>query len=169
MPIGMSQLGFLASCAAVETASNPMNAKNTTPAAPTIPQKPPNLCVVPSAVVNSPAGGMYGVWLAGSTKLQPSAMTRTTIATLVITIRLFTHADCWVPRMSSSESTSRMNTAGMFMIPCTPVSACVWNGEWLHWYGTFNPKYWSSLLKYSLQAMATVAAPTAYSSTRSHP
>ena len=31
------------------------------------------------------------------------------------------------------------------------------------------PKYSSTLLKYSLHAMATVAAPTAYSSTRSQP
>ena len=41
MPIGMSRLGFFASCAAVETASNPMNAKNTTPAAPSTPMMPP--------------------------------------------------------------------------------------------------------------------------------
>ena len=30
IPIGMSRLGFFVSCAAVETASKPMNAKNTT-------------------------------------------------------------------------------------------------------------------------------------------
>ncbi len=41
MPIGMSREGFLASCAAVETASNPMYAKNTTPAAPSTPMMPP--------------------------------------------------------------------------------------------------------------------------------
>jgi len=41
MPIGMSRLGFFASCAAVETASNPMKAKKTTPAAPRIPMMPP--------------------------------------------------------------------------------------------------------------------------------
>ncbi len=39
--MGMSRFGFLASCAAVDTASKPMNAKNTMPAAFTIPQKPP--------------------------------------------------------------------------------------------------------------------------------
>ena len=41
MPIGMSRLGFFASCAAVDTASKPMNAKNTTPPAPRIPISPP--------------------------------------------------------------------------------------------------------------------------------
>jgi hypothetical protein len=39
----MSLLGFLASCAAVDTASNPMYAKNTTPAAPRMPMMPPKL------------------------------------------------------------------------------------------------------------------------------
>jgi hypothetical protein len=41
MPIGMSRLGLTVSCAAVDTASNPMYAKNTTPAAPMMPQNPP--------------------------------------------------------------------------------------------------------------------------------
>jgi hypothetical protein len=41
MPIGMSRFGFLASCAAVDTASKPMNAKKTTPAAPRMPRTPP--------------------------------------------------------------------------------------------------------------------------------
>ena len=34
MPIGMSRCGFFASCAAVETASNPIYAKNITAGAP---------------------------------------------------------------------------------------------------------------------------------------
>jgi len=41
IPIGKSFLGFFVSCAAVETASNPIKAKNTTPAAPNIPNIPP--------------------------------------------------------------------------------------------------------------------------------
>ena len=40
MPIGMSRIGRLASCAAVETASKPMKAKNTTAAPRTTPEKP---------------------------------------------------------------------------------------------------------------------------------
>ena len=61
MPIGMSRLGFLASCAAVDTASNPMKAKNTTPAAPKIPIRPPYGCVMPCPVVYVVEAGMYGV------------------------------------------------------------------------------------------------------------
>jgi hypothetical protein len=41
MPNGMSFFGFFVSCAAVDTASNPMNAKKTTPAAPRMPMMPP--------------------------------------------------------------------------------------------------------------------------------
>jgi hypothetical protein len=41
IPIGMSRFGSFASCAAVDTASKPMNAKNTTPAAPRMPMTPP--------------------------------------------------------------------------------------------------------------------------------
>ena len=51
MPIGMSRFGFFASCAAVETASNPMYAKNTTPAAPRMPMIPPYGCTTPCGVV----------------------------------------------------------------------------------------------------------------------
>jgi hypothetical protein len=51
MPIGMSRFGFFASCAAVDTASKPMNAKNTTPAAPRMPITPPYGCVTPCGVV----------------------------------------------------------------------------------------------------------------------
>jgi hypothetical protein len=60
-----------------------------------------------------------------------------------------------------------MITAGMFMIPVTPSIDS--SGEWRHWYGMSHPKYPSTLLKYSLHAIDTVAAPTAYSSTRSQP
>ncbi len=47
--MGMSRLGFLASCAAVETASNPMKAKKTTPPAPRIPMMPPKWWETPCA------------------------------------------------------------------------------------------------------------------------
>ena len=40
IPIGISLLGFFASWAAVDTASNPMNAKNTTAAPPSTPPHP---------------------------------------------------------------------------------------------------------------------------------
>src|SRR5207237_9606541 len=91
-----------------------------------------------------------------------------TIVTFVTTMMLLTTADSLMPRMSRSVSASRMNSAGTFMMPCTPFTLS--NGEWHHSYGTCQPIAQSStLLKYWLHTMETVAAPTAYSSTRSQP
>ncbi len=113
------------------------------------------------------AAGIMGVWLAGLMNPQPIAMTRSTMVTFVTTMSPFTNADSCVPRMSSSDSAMRMAMAGMFTIPWTP--SIISNGECRQAYGTLNPTYPRTRLKYSLQAMATVAAPTAYSSTRSQP
>src|SRR5688572_28907028 len=99
-------------------------------------------------------------------KPQPTKITARTIDTLRTTIRLLTHADSEMPRISRPDRIARMTTAGMFMIPVTP-SADVSNGEWYHWYGISIPTNISTRMAYSLQAIATVAAPTAYSSTRS--
>ena len=112
---------------------------------------------------------MIGVWLAGLMNPHPIPITISTILTLMITIRPLTYADSFVPRMSSAVRMSRMKTAGMLMIPCAPVSCATSNGECAHWYGMRRPNHSSTRLKYSLQAIATVAAPTAYSSTRSQP
>src|SRR5579859_1216631 len=169
MPMGMSRLGFFASCAAVDTASKPMNAKKTMPAAVTMPPKPPNACVTPASSLYSVGAGMYGLWFAAFMKPQPSTMMRTTIVTFVTTMSVLTNADSRMPRMSRSVSRSRMPTAGRLMMPCVPVAASVWKGEWQSAYGMPVPKRPSSLLRYSLHAMATVAAPMAYSSTRSQP
>ncbi len=48
----------------------------------------------------------------------PRMMTISTIVTFVTTINPFSSADSFVPRISTSVRTSRMNTAGRFMIPC---------------------------------------------------
>ena len=54
IPIGMSRFGFFASCAAVDTASKPIKAKNTMAAPPTIPPQPqvkkPSWPGVPSGI-----------------------------------------------------------------------------------------------------------------------
>ena len=64
-------------------------------------------------------------------------------------------------------------SAGTFITPCAVTvplaSRSASNGEWHHPYGISVPKYSSSLFRYSLHAMPTVAAPIAYSSTRSQP
>src|SRR5215204_1473740 len=111
---------------------------------------------------------MNGVWLAGLMKPQPTKITASTIDTFRTTMTLLTHADSEIPRINRPERIARITTAGMFMIPVTP-SAEVSNGEWYHWYGISIPMNISTRFAYSLQAIATVAAPTAYSSTRSQP
>src|SRR5712692_1665487 len=83
IPRGMSFVGLRASCAAVETASNPMYAKNTTPAPRRMPDQP-----------NSPRtpvfGGMKGCqWFGGflvvSRKAAAIPINIHTIATFKIT------------------------------------------------------------------------------------
>jgi hypothetical protein len=51
------------------------------------------------------------------------AMTAMTILTLVTTMMPFTKADSCVPRMSSSDSATRIAMAGRFTMPWTPSSA----------------------------------------------
>ena len=71
IPMGKSRRGFLVSSAVVETASNPMKAKKTI-AAPLM--TPPNPL------------GMNGCQLVGLTMNEPKAMTKTTTATLIMTM-----------------------------------------------------------------------------------
>src|SRR5579862_246210 len=88
--IGRSRCGFLASCAAVETASNPIYAKNTTAAPRTTPLQP-NLPNVPEL------GAIKGCQFPALTKKKPNPMTRRTIATLMNTTMLLNRADSWMP------------------------------------------------------------------------
>src|SRR5450631_4127366 len=104
MPIGMSRCGFFASCAAVETASNPMYAKNTTPAPLRIPEKPNE--------PNSPVfGGMKGCQL--SVLMNPAQATRNvrTTATLITTIHEVKLADSLTPTTSSVVTPATTTTA----------------------------------------------------------
>ncbi len=48
---------------------------------------------------------------------QPITITINTMETFVTTMMLLTVADSCMPRISSSDSTRRMKTAGTFMIP----------------------------------------------------
>ena len=90
MPIGMSRCGFFASCAAVETASNPIYAKKMMPAACTTPLQPkwPNVPVF---------GGMNGTQFAPSTTNMPKPMNRMITATLIATTIALKRADWWMP------------------------------------------------------------------------
>ncbi len=96
MPIGMSFCGLRASCAVVETASNPIYAKKITLAPLSTPDQPkwPKWPVF---------GGMNGCQLAAAiagcllTKIAASAMNTSTTETLIITIAEFRFADSFTP------------------------------------------------------------------------
>src|SRR5208282_2273280 len=99
-------------------------------------------------------------------KLQPMAMKANTMPTFTATITALTVADSDVPLISKRVRMRTMNSAGMFMMPCAPVPISVSKGEWQQEYGILPPH---NLFKYSLQAIDTVPAPNAYSSTRAQP
>ena len=82
MPMGMSRCGRFVSSAVVETASNPMNAKNTIAAPLITPVKP---------------FGIYGCQFPGFTMNPPYEITNTTTATLIITIIVFVFALSRIP------------------------------------------------------------------------
>src|SRR5215471_11112793 len=86
MPIGMSRWGFLASCAAVLTASKPIYAKNTKLAPRKMPDQP-----------NSPQwplfGGTKGCQLAELIARAAPRMNSTTTASFTNTIKLLNLAD----------------------------------------------------------------------------
>ena len=104
----MSRCGFFASCAAVDTVSNPMYAKKTSPAPRSTPDQP--------NVPHSPAfGGMNGFQLVGLMCERLTTTTSSTIATLRITIRVLTRADSRMPITSTVDITSTMATAGRLM------------------------------------------------------
>src|SRR5437899_8035390 len=90
MPRGMSFWGFFASCAAVDTASNPMNAKKMTPAPRSTPLQPnsPNLPLF---------GGMNGCQFALLMYCMPNAMNNSSTATLIMTMTLLKLADSRIP------------------------------------------------------------------------
>src|SRR5579871_928879 len=105
MPIGMSRAGFFASCAAVDTASKPMYAKNITPAPRSTPLQPND----PNAPV---FGGTNGVRFARFTYTAPAATNTTSTATLITTSTVFAFADSLMPTMSSADTSKTMTKAG---------------------------------------------------------
>src|SRR5205809_217891 len=110
MPIGMSRCGFFASCAAVDTASNPMYAKNTTAAARTTPVQPnsPNLPV---------AAGTNGAQFDDFTYMKPKPITRNTIASFTNTMTLLNRADSLIPITSSVVTIASSTIAGTLITP----------------------------------------------------
>ena len=82
IPIGMSRCGRFVSSAVVETASKPMNAKNTIAAPLITPVNP---------------FGMYGCQFPGFTMKPPKEMTKTTTATFRTTMAVFALALSRIP------------------------------------------------------------------------
>src|SRR5882672_6581450 len=114
----------------------------------------------------------------------PTATTRRMIVTLSMTMKLLTVADSLMPMTSTVDMRMTMNTAGRLIhapVKMSPTFAhpataavtfacehhCV--GEPASCAGNVMPKLLSSETKWPDQPTPTVAAPAAYSSTRSHP
>ena len=85
----MSRCGFFASCAAVETASKPMYAKNTIDAARNTPGQPK--CPLASS------GGTNGCQFAGLTNCSENATKSRITTSLIATTTAFSDADCVMP------------------------------------------------------------------------
>src|ERR1035437_496566 len=99
-------------------------------------------------------------------KCQPMAMNANTMPTFTATMIELTVADSDVPLISKRVRMRTINSAGMFMKPWAPVTGSASKGEWHQEYGILPPH---NLFKYSLQAIDTVPAPNAYSSTSAQP
>src|ERR1700733_7354046 len=152
MPIGMSRWGSFASCAAVETASKPMQAKNTTEAPRTTPDQP--------KWPNSPGlDGMRGCQLAEAPKAAPGRMKAATRKSVTATIILLSRADSLVPPISIAVSARTIRAAGMLTMPPTMVpsgSLTSVQGATAYWGGMGMPELRNSDAMSTDQPTATV-------------
>src|SRR5947199_10517304 len=127
---------------------------------------------------------MNGFQLPGFTYWRPNTITASTIVTFVITMTLLTVADCLMPTTSTYDISATMKMAGRLRYaPVANHPACVHpatlaanspcvqksNGAWVSLAGTWMPRKSSRLRKCPDHPTPTVAAPIAYSSTRSQP
>src|SRR5205823_12880390 len=127
---------------------------------------------------------MNGVQLAGRTCGRPTSTTSKTIPTLRTTIRLLTRADSLIPMTSTADISATMPTAGRLMMAPVRLSPgwaqpTAWAVTWamvhncvggaVRLAGIRTPNSPSRDTKWPDQPTPTVAAPAAYSSTRSQP
>src|SRR5439155_20558551 len=161
----MSFCGLRDSCAATDTASNPMYAKKITPA----PRRTPLHPYWP----NEPAfSGMKGCQLAALTNEAPPTITISTTATFTMTITVLTFADSLMPTTIRTVTAAVMSTAGRLITasglqPATLMSV---QGAAAIDTGKLMPtKSCRKLVMCPDQPTATVAAPSAYSRIRSQP
>src|SRR5690348_8087579 len=162
IPKGMSFCGFFASCAAVDTASNPMYAKNTS-VAPCIMPDHPNDPKLP--VFLGIKGCQFTViadqWPVAYHAASP--MKISTTETLIMTAVLLKFADSLTPitRIAVITTIAAIAKMSTWVGIVYPRIVNVTEGAGLN--GNFTPKYPSRLDMYPLQPTATVAAPKAYS------
>src|SRR6267378_2519875 len=126
-------------------------------------------CGTPSFTV---CGGMNGCQLAELTACAANAMNNSTTATLMNTITLLKLADSLIPTTSSVVTSPMMITAGRLKtaatcVPSGQVTIVPRAAERAH--GTSMCKSCRNDTTYPDQPIATVTAPSAYSSTRSQP
>src|SRR6185437_6126359 len=165
MPIGMSRCGFRASCAAVDTASNPMNAKKITPA-------PRSTPLHPKTPKWPSLGGTNGCQFARLMYAAPNATNNSSTTTLMITITVLSPADSRMPMMRSTEIASTTSAASTLNTPCTvlpPGSVTTDPGGPAHRAEMPNPKSCRKLWTLPAHPTAMVDAPRAYSRIRSQP
>src|SRR5882724_219125 len=117
-------------------------------------------------------GGTNGVKLEGWMNLHPMTMKTTMTETFRKTMTALTVEDSWVPLTKSNEISTTTNTAGRLMkpwmvVPSVRRTCC--HGEAKRAGGRLMPKLCNKATRVADQPMETVAAPTAYSSTRSQP
>jgi hypothetical protein len=113
----MSFAGLRASSAAVETASNPMNAKKMI-AAPV--NAPPQPC------------GVKGLKLAPEKYAAPTMRKMVSALSLMSTMTVLKLTASLTPRPSMKARTSTIKIAGMLMMPHTPVLGSHTEGGWVH-------------------------------------
>src|SRR5690606_4371839 len=135
--------------------------------------KKSNRPICPDCKSSSPGFvGIKGVWFAESIKDQPRQKNIRTTASMTITNMQITNEDTAVPMNRRSDSKQTIITAGRLINPVSvsPVAVSyVSQGPCNRNCGIFKPKPPRNLLKYCDQLTATVAAPKAYSRTRSQP
>src|SRR3954453_21644518 len=115
---------------------------------------------------------MKGCQFAGTMKKAPPPITISTTATLITTITALTDADSRTPTISSAVTATVIRTAGTLKTAVTgspPATATTVPGAALSAAGNARPSCASKVTKLPDHPTATVAAPSAYSSIKSHP
>ena len=194
MPMGMSRFGFFDSCAAVDTASKPIYAKKITAAPRHTPDHPK--CPKPPRFGGT-NGCQFAFSSSGrvTSVYPPTPMNTSSTATFTTTMKLLKFADSLMPTISTVVANMMPRNATRLNAPCCcgSVAGSICASASLSCSAIFSnsqcpchctnvepgtpasaggsriPKSCPRLSTYPLHPEHTVAAPNAYSSTRSQP